>query len=815
MSTPSPSRFQLLRKLGEGGMGIVYEAYDRVRKKRIALKKLRNDHRADNILRFKREFRALRDISHQNIIALYELVAEDGQWYLTMEVIDGRDFVSALRGERLTVRGVSTTSKCTLDDKEGGGGDTGPTPPFLRSQRVLPRGLPRPPGERHSLLDKVDIARVLSALRQLARALVVLHSVGTIHRDLKPSNVLVTAAGRVVLMDFGIVSESAPDGRRDERGMAVGTPGFMAPEQARGAPATAATDWYAFGVMMYAALVGSLPFTGTETAVLRAKQRFAPLAPSEFARDIPPGLEQLCIDLLARDPAARPRGQEILARLGMDEVSAAPLNGPTRSTWNDEALVGRKSELAALHAAWRQTQGGGSRCILISGPLGIGKSSLLERFATEIRAAERPPLVFHGRCHERESVHYKALDSIIDQLSCYLADLSESRLGDLVSEPPLALLQVFPILRRVALWSDARPPSGSPHAVRERALQSLRALLARLAEERPVVLCIDDLQWAGGDSLELLLDILWPPAPAGLLVLTTLCSDTSADDPTLRHHVASIEELAVTERVPLGPLSASEQRALAQAMSRHVPEGHRLLDEIHERAWIAADGHPMLLVEIARHAVESANRPIWRSRGRLSLELEDIIRERVACLPVNEKILLQLIAVAGEPMPMRLLADAGTMSLADVERAASFLRINHLVRVSPSADEPWLDSYHLRIRRAILDQLPETRVRALHTKLACALERWRTPPAAVTGRQWLLAGNLKRAAGYLMSAATDAADSLAFEHAARLHAIARDLELELDTDRELAPEPQADGETSAGDKISTTDVSHFEAIMKP
>ena len=263
MVIATSSRFQLLRKLGEGGMGIVYEAYDRLRKKRIALKKLRN-HNADSILRFKREFRALGNISHPNIITLYELVEEDGDWYLTMEVIDGRDFVVALRGHTPTLYGrlvssvstsplhISTTdADCDLDTT------TGPTIPLVASGRVHARGLPRPPIERPSLTQVAEIPRLWSALRQLAHALHALHSIGTVHRDLKPSNVLVTRSERVVLMDFGIVAESGPGGHPNEAGMAVGTPGFMAPEQAQGASPTAATDWYAFGVMMYAVLTGT------------------------------------------------------------------------------------------------------------------------------------------------------------------------------------------------------------------------------------------------------------------------------------------------------------------------------------------------------------------------------------------------------------------------------------------------------------------------------------------------------------------------------------------------------------------------------
>ena len=228
-------RFVLQRKLGEGAFGVVYEAEDVDRGERVALKTLQNAAPAA-LYRFKREFRELSDIVHPNLVGLYELQQEGPHWFFTMEFIEGTDFLTDLR---LRVR------PDTVD-----GGD---------NEIAAAETLDLHPTSPTSPAD-TRIEDVVHQFRALAEAIHALHQHGKVHRDLKPGNVRVEqGTDRVVLLDFGLVTEVTEDSNASIG--VKGTPAYMAPEQAAGKQATPASDWYAFGVMLFEALTGQTPFS--------------------------------------------------------------------------------------------------------------------------------------------------------------------------------------------------------------------------------------------------------------------------------------------------------------------------------------------------------------------------------------------------------------------------------------------------------------------------------------------------------------------------------------------------------------------------
>jgi len=188
-------RFQLLQTLGQGGMGVVYQAFDRKRKSVVALKMLSNMG-GDALLRFKNEFRALADLQHPNLVSLGELMSDGEHWFFTMELVPGVDFLAHVGQGR---QRAAAPAAATVGE----------------------------PG--------FDEERLRASLAQLARGLMALHRASKVHRDIKPSNVLVTLEGRVVLLDFGFAVDTV-GGQQKSDVSVVGTVDYMAPEQAASKP---------------------------------------------------------------------------------------------------------------------------------------------------------------------------------------------------------------------------------------------------------------------------------------------------------------------------------------------------------------------------------------------------------------------------------------------------------------------------------------------------------------------------------------------------------------------------------------------------
>ena len=254
-SPPSIPGYQVLGQLGRGGMGLVYEVLDVERGVRLALKAMHSFGGAADVLRFKAEFRALRDLHHPNLVTLGELLEHEGKFFLTMERVLGEDFVRYVRGDPSEQH----------DDTEVSRDTTWRAPradPTLRDRiAALPDTTALPPPSE-PVAPSFDEARLRASLRQLAAGLLALHDAGKVHRDVKPSNILVTSEGHVKLLDFGVVAELARDPEPDE---VVGTIRYMAPEQALGVAPTPAADWYSVGVVLFQALTGKLPFEGGTT----------------------------------------------------------------------------------------------------------------------------------------------------------------------------------------------------------------------------------------------------------------------------------------------------------------------------------------------------------------------------------------------------------------------------------------------------------------------------------------------------------------------------------------------------------------------
>lgn len=749
-------RFTIERRLGEGSMGAVYLAFDRELRTKVALKTLRRVD-ALGIYRFKREFRALADLSHPNLVTLHELFFERDQWFFTMEYVDGKDFLSyVLAGTRnITSRAHGSDSFPLFESRVGlhmaGSDPTAPVDPPVEGMEML---FPTP---------LADFDRLRDVLVQITEGLVTVHSAGRLHRDLKPDNVLCTRAGRAVLLDFGIVSDEAREVHRTLEPGVLGTPAYMAPEQAAGEPVDASADFYALGSMLYEALTGAIPFDGTYTDVLRSKQLRDPPRPSQLVAGVPSDLERLCMSLLQRDPRERPHADAILRALRQRKtVSIAPVRaGDSRDS--GPLFIGRAPELERLRAALSATNAGKPVVALLSGPSGIGKTTLAERFIDEL-VESGDCIVLKGRCYERESLPFKAIDSLVDSLSRYLRTLSAVEVAEVMPRDVLALAQLFPVLHRVEDVSQSKRRTAlpsDPQELRRRAAAALAELLSRIADRKPLLLFIDDLQWGDVDSAKLLADLVSGPDAPALMILCAFRGgelETSACLRTLTGLFGDASYRDVHE-IELGALTDDESITLA----RWLLGPSSSVDP--EAVGREAAGSPYLLTELVHHVREHG------APAGTRVSLDAALSERLTTLSKGALTLLQLVSVAARPIPEETLVLASAFDI-DLQAALVELRVAKLIRGASVRNARAVETYHDRVRDAVLARMSPELLALWHRRLATTLEASGSLDLEALAVHLLGAGESARAGLYALRAAEQAERALAFDKAARLYAVA-------------------------------------------
>lgn len=249
------NRYEILQLLGEGGMGAVYKGRDRELERLVALKVIRPElaQNADALRRFKQEIILARQVTHRNVIRIFDLAEADGVKFITMEYIEGRDLKSLIR------------EKGKFEPKEA--------------------------------------AQIIA---QVCRALEAAHMEGVIHRDLKPQNIMLDEHGKISVMDFGIARSMEMAGGMTQTGALVGTPEYMSPEQAKGEKLDARTDLFSLGIIFYEVLTGNSPFKA-ETAMASLYKRIKESArpPIELSPDIPRVLSDIVVRCLEIDREKR------------------------------------------------------------------------------------------------------------------------------------------------------------------------------------------------------------------------------------------------------------------------------------------------------------------------------------------------------------------------------------------------------------------------------------------------------------------------------------------------------------------------------
>lgn len=734
---PEQGRFSPRGVLGRGAFGVVYAVEDRLQGTTVAAKLLHSG-RPRALAGFKREFRKLADLHHPNLVRLYELHAQDARWFFTMELVEGRDPLSWL-GDRSSEHVVEPTLSASS------------TSPVL-----LAKGELQPP--RVPVWVPHDAERVRGIFAQVAHGLHALHSAELLHRDLKPSNVLVDDAGHVKLLDFGLV-RTLSDPTEREAGPA-GTPAYMAPELWTDAAPSAAADWFAMGVTLHQALTGQLPEPANESASVTTLDMSAEDMSSTHGV-----LVELCRDLLSHDPTRRPTGADVLARLGAGAGSHAVWRvnpGPV--------LVGREPQMQRLQTILRQTRRGGSQAVLVRGVSGIGKSALTREFCKHAQA--QGALVLAGRCFQQEAVPFKALDGVVDALATTLCGprRSDPAVQQTLGRYGASLARVFEVLRMVPGMVSGTgvaqqvESSVESHQIRRHGFEGLRELLMTLAATQPVVIFVDDLQWGDAESAERLAALIRAPKGPGILLVGT-CRTDEAQTPFFTAWSKTLhtqQQPVPWQRMDLAPLGADVCEALARTLLAKDSTTRADATSIARES----GGSPFFIEQLVQHAGR-----LTAGQARPRVSLVDAVHERITSLPDEERRLLELVAVAGQPIALEPLARAAQLHNA-AYAVLDTLRAAHLAKTRQVGPTLLVESYHDAIREASLQIMDD--VSAAHRALGDAMESASFDDRGRIAHHLVAGASLQRAVPHAIAAAESAAAGLAFERAAGFWKLAAD-----------------------------------------
>lgn len=664
--------YRLKRPLGRGGFGVVYEAIHDVDARRVALKVLPESlsgsltrHAAERIHKLRREFRAVALLNHPNLVGMQSLENDGGQWFLTMELVDGVSFL----------------------------------------EYVAPDG-------------QCDLERLLRCLPQLASGVAKLHQTGIVHRDLKPSNIMVTHGGELKILDFGLMVEFGKQmlaRRKGERVRFSGTLKYAAPEQFQGIH-TPASDWYSVGVMLYQAVSGRLPFSGSIAEMIERK-RFgsAPLL-GNFPDNLPE-LGLLIDQLLQRDHEVRPRWYEIKASVSAmtrsSEGEAGSFLESDQPLGRRIEFFGRQTQLAQLHENLESMlQSRSPRIVMVTGRSGEGKSRLIRHFTSQPVVMQRATVI-SGRCYERDSIPFRALDALVEGLVATIESLPEENRVRIIKASRIEnLSRVFPgFFPLTARDESGDGPLTTLRGVSEQQIGELFSrLLQELTRTHPLLICLDDLQWADADSARVLRRVIQFEFPQRIMFIGSYRSELADQSEFMIEWNAPQhgEESIGHQEIAVAPLSPTE---VGQLVVNHLDIPPREAATIATQVHAVTSGNIYFLEQIFQT-------PDVAQLDGQSISMIDVIRRKMRLIHEDAAHILELIAVANRAIDVALIRPVVSRESRDSIRA---LKIECLIQETGGASERRLDMYHDKVREAVLESMSPTTRCQRHLELATAI----------------------------------------------------------------------------------------------
>ena len=644
--------YRLGDKIGSGGMGEVFKAYDTKLGRTVAIKLL-PAATSENLAakrRFLKEAQSASALNHPNIVTIHAIEEKDGLDFIVMEFLEGHNLKAMI-------------------DRDGA----------LR------------------LTDLLDIGI------QVADALDAAHEIGLIHRDIKSANIFVTPRGHAKVLDFGLAKvvrtiAASVDGEAPtimnltDEGTVLGTVSYMSPEQTRGEVLDSRSDIFSLGCVFYEAATRSLPFEGPSMlAVMHAIAVADPPAPSRVRPDLPREFDLIVEHALAKDKDRRyPSAAELAQALRSlratftGQWSGAPIvydkdlvDSPSSS------FVGRESELRKLEGFLQQAIDGAGRLLFITGEPGIGKTSLSDEFLRRARTRYRGLLVSRGRCVEQYGTG-EAYLPFLDAMGALLDGPGRERLASVMrSHAPTWCTQLPAAFASTGAYE--RLQQETIGATKERMMREMGDALGIVAAASPIVLLLEDLHWADPSSIDLLGHLAQRIGNQRLMIAGTFRpEDIERGNHPLKGCKAEMQAHRLCEELALDSLTCEHIAEYLNATFTPNDFPPELASLIHDKT----EGHPLFATNLLQYLGErgdiaktNAHWSLLRPLAEMDLEAPESVRsmigKKIDALEEEERRTLQYASVEGTEFLSTVVASLLGVDEVDLEERLAHMGKTH------------------------------------------------------------------------------------------------------------------------------------------
>jgi tetratricopeptide (TPR) repeat protein/tRNA A-37 threonylcarbamoyl transferase component Bud32 len=681
-------RYAVLKKLGEGGKGVVYKARDTVLNRVVAIKILKSEVSTEETYsRFIREAQAAAKLNHPSIVSIHDIGKEDGKQFFVLEFVAG-----------MSLRDLTKT---------------------------YPEG-------------KCDIQTALRIAIDICNALQYAHSQGVLHRDIKPENILITEEGTAKLMDFGLAKMIGTQNITQE-GIIVGTVAYVAPEIALGKGADARSDLYSFGAVLYETVTGKPPFPGEDPVkVIFGHIHDRPVSPNRLNPKIPQALTDCIMKLLEKEPSKRYQSSEdllkVLREIGegfLREVlvpshkASIVVPVPRAFVGKEIQLVDRVQEMTLL----REAVDGAVRnegCIaILHGEAGIGKTRLARELGAYARL--RGMQVLRGRCTALSKIDvmppYILWSEVIKD---YLQACTPEQLYRVIGLYPSEVSKLVPEIKH-KLGAILQSLPISPEQERNRLFEAVSQFITNISKEAPLMVVLDDLQWTDQSSL-LLLHYLARSVDRDSLVLLGIYRDTDIDQKhPLPPILTDLNRERLLQSVPLKRLSLDE----VSEMIRQILEQDDVPIEFCRRVYERTGGNPFFVEEVMKSLKEEGviypEENKWKIREIAKIEfpesVKSVLKARIGRLDEECQNALTTASFVGNDFTLDALRGMTGVEEDQLLETMEKILKSGLVKEKVIRGEDVYSFTDAVIRDVVHEEVSRVRHKKLHGVLGRALEK--------------------------------------------------------------------------------------------